>query len=215
MFSPSFSADGVIVIASAKPYLRNCWPVVTLMSPPCLWGSLWSVKRAVCLLLPLLVRLLKSKLRLENFGRGLPNPYGLAVCPPPGAHDSMTSIPIGRKKNGTSVTWFLLSVTMENVGHLWGSHFNTFFSCLYFHLFLGKNKLRKWRGWRRCVLTPSSQVPIPHPSGGEVNLPTWEGFSSLGNGGRRKVKSSNTRLQVRFFFFFISHWAFVDIDSVH
>lgn len=59
----------------------------------------------------------------------------------------------------------------------------------------GSVKLRKWRGWRPCVLTPWSRAPTPRPSGGEVSLPTWEGFSSLGNGGRRKAKNSNTRQQ--------------------
>lgn len=68
---------------------------------------------------------------------------------------------------------------------------------LYFHHFLGENKLRKWKGWRPCALTRWSQVRTPRPSGGGVSLPTWEGFSSLGNGGRRKAKSSSTRQQVR------------------
>lgn len=68
---------------------------------------------------------------------------------------------------------------------------------LYFHRFLGKNKPRKWRGWRPCVLTRWSLVRTPHLSGGGVSLPTWGGSSSLGNGGRRKVKSSSTHQQVR------------------
>lgn len=70
-FLPLFSADGAIVIAYAKSYVRNCWASYTdchlmlLMTPslPC-GESLMCVGGL----------LLASKLRLGKLGRGLPKP---------------------------------------------------------------------------------------------------------------------------------------------
>lgn len=172
------------------------------MPPPCCVGESLMCQEGFVPPPPPSFLLLKPKLRLGKLAWGLPNPWGLADCPQP---LELFGIDVNSKRQKEKWDSSHVVSVICNHGKRWPSvrlPFLHFLSLsLYFHLFLfGKNKLRKWRGWRQCVLTPSSQVLIPRPFAGEVSLPIWEGFSSLGNGERRKVKSSNTRLQVRLFF---------------
>lgn len=186
------------------------------MPPPCCVGESLMCQEGFVPPPPPSFLLLKPKLRLGKLAWGLPNPWGLADCPQPLELFGIDVNSKRQKRNGTLVMWFLLSVTMENVGHLWGSHFYTFSLSLFLFSSFSLWEKQAEEVERLAAMRSDSLVPGTH-------TPPIRRRSKFANLGRifkpwkwRKKKSEKFKHTSagKIIFFFISHWAFVDFNSM-
>lgn len=187
------------------------------MPPPCCVGESLMCQEGFVPPPPPSFLLLKPKLRLGKLAWGLPNPWGLADCPQP---LELFGIDVNSKRQKEKWDSSHVVSVICNHGKRWPSVRLPFLHFLSLSLFLFSS-FSLWEKQaeeveRLAAMRSDSLVPGTH-------TPPIRRRSKFANLGRifkpwkwRKKKSEKFKHTSagKIIFFFISHWAFVDFNSM-